>query len=326
MIHVRGPSTSGVIQVAAKETVMHIDVSKIYVLIKCVSFLVHLDNLAKRTLGSSVSNLQQQSPEVKEIPQFSLSLPSVTMNVELPTSVKGTGVFSNLTINSQPSRIISGSFDSFAAHIFKDAEGKLFELAILREVFLQTELSAGETPTVFTLDSAFSKLIVPNDWPFSNIIENGVNLTRVVKTLVFDMLEKEPSKYFDSGQTFFVQSETPTFIVRSAETIILLEDNKFESILGRNYRIGYEENLARLGREKEFMKKAKSKLPYMLHDEYLDMKRNLFLRNQTPGKMYDFFNPTLNLTTHFHPLPAVKSIFTERGCFFKSTIATRTSR
>ena len=100
---------------------------------------------------------------------------------------------------------------------------------------------------------------------------------------MFECMQRDPPKYFASGNSFLLPAETPSFFVKSKYTEIIIVDNHFESLLGRNYKIGYEEKLSRINREKEFMKNAKSRFSLLTRKEYTDLKRLLHLGKAPRG-------------------------------------------
>lgn len=278
-IHLVQKGLGNIIQGTAKEIIFHVDLSKIYVLIKSCAFIFRLINIIK----SQSTAVDSEGPKKSDI-DISFKVSQIQMHVELPESIKGSGIFSMVDLHAPGNGSLSAEVKLFNASIFKDIEKQMVELAVLTNISLRVITAALQKPMLVYLSSASSKLVIPNDWPFSNILENGINLSRAVKPILYECIEKEAPKYFSSGNTFLLPAETPSFFIKSEFTEILIQDNLFESFLGRNYALGYDENLARLAREKEFMKKAKTRFPTMTELKYRALKASLYAkRNPKDG-------------------------------------------
>lgn len=277
---VKQKSLDSIVQCSSKDIDFHIDLSKIYVMIKSLSFILHLDNIRRDALGQNP--VKPPSASKKNV-KLAMIIPLIQLHVVLPNDVRGLGAMHGVDVTFESA--LDLDIKSFTSSIFKEDRKQMYDLASLDQVRIEVIPPSDTDPMLFSLVSKVSRLIVPNDWPFSNIMENGVNLSRILKTLVYECLEKEPIQYYASGKTFFDPLDTPTFIVKSMETEIILEDNAFESLLGRNYVLGYSENLSRLSREKEFMKIARTKFPFMTNTEYVDLKDSLRMHIKAEGTL-----------------------------------------
>ena len=289
-IHFKQKGVGGLIVGSSKDLHLNVDLSKAFVLIKTGEMFMRLSNSFLKALVNPLTNgLGEISAErragANRSVGFAFKIPQVYLNVTLPESVKGIAVFSAVDVKFYNSRL-DVTIKSFHSSVFKETEKQMVELAILNEIVIQISSATVTKPMIVIFNSALSRLIIPNDWPFANIVENGINLSRAVKHLFFECMQKDPPKYFASGDSFLLPAETPSFFVKSKYTEIVIVDNHFESSLGRNYKIGYDENLLRINREKEFMKKAKSKFPAMSRSDYNDLKRLLHMQKFPKGAVY----------------------------------------
>ncbi|KAJ3358796.1 hypothetical protein HDU91_005109, partial [Kappamyces sp. JEL0680] len=272
-IHLKQKRIGDVITGASKDIHWHFNLSSLYILIKCSAFIITLNNTYQSTAPAAKAGAK---PSGAHAVQLDFKIPQVHMHVELPECKKGTGLFSAIGIRYGHDQKWDIDVKSFVSFIFKEAEKQMAELAVINNVVAVVTPSAAQNPMVYNVHMDYARMIVPNDWPLANIIENGVNLIKAVKNVLYECLQKEIPNYFAAGATFFDPSDTPSFVVKSELTEIILVDNHFEAKLGRNYQVGYDENLARLTREKEFMKKAKQRFPSMTQPEYEILKTNLY--------------------------------------------------
>ena len=188
------------------------------------------------------------------------TIPRFVLNLELPNDIKTTTVLDNLKITNDfegnwiiNSNQIRTEFPITGCGLF-DTESRMHSFMELTDFKLLAILENEETPTQLQFSLEQSKIVVPNSWPMSNIVENGICLQKAIKTMVFDALGKS-SRDFSGGKTFSKIGWFPIISISSNLMEIIFEDNEFEIKLARNYKVGYQMNLQKLEREKAFAAK-----------------------------------------------------------------------
>jgi hypothetical protein len=119
-------------------------------------------------------------------------------------------------------------------------------------------------------------------------VENLTGLNHAIKKIVRDSLNITPSVDYSKGKTLTSDIKFPNIYFKTATMEMQIADDAFEVLLSKNYLTGYDENLARIAREKEFMRKVKSRYVDLDRGEYNRLKNSLFSADVPVSKMYYF--------------------------------------
>jgi hypothetical protein len=99
-------------------------------------------------------------------------------------------------------------------------------------------------------------ITIPNGYKLEDVIENMINLGKVVKELSMEHLDFVPSGYCKDGRTAIDPKEIPGIHVAVAEVVFIMQDDPFEIRLNQNYHVGLKEQHSRLIRDRAFEKQV----------------------------------------------------------------------
>ncbi|KAJ3139419.1 hypothetical protein HK100_011560 [Physocladia obscura] len=129
-------------------------------------------------------------------------------------------------------------------------------LTVTGEIYVAFEkLSADKT--VISVTASTATITNPAAFEFNNLFEDVINVQKGIKNLIFERMGLiSKNKLSGMGRTEFTESEMPEYRVQVEKIIFRILDDEFESKLGRNYRVSFEEQFARIARYSAFQKRA----------------------------------------------------------------------
>jgi hypothetical protein len=258
-----------VLQINAKEIHLELDLSKFFAAFHSTLGILKLIRGLKR------SKADEEETHKKVSLQLLAKIPKIHVDFELPEAVQTRFIFSSFRIKSGTEKNFLGDIQKIDIEVIRSPQTHFSELGVFCDT--EFEINPGNEPIDIVLNAGFSRLFIAHGWPMSNIVENFVNLNRAVKQVVFEALSlPPPTAKFASGRTMVDTITFPNLIFKSAVLEAFFEDDPFESKLARNYTIGTDENGSRLIREKEFMRKVKSRYTDMNREEYARLKNTLY--------------------------------------------------
>lgn len=102
------------------------------------------------------------------------------------------------------------------------------------------------------------KISIPHSFDVSNLIDALIGLNKTITVMKKLHLNIMPHPQPDTGSTVIVDEKIPNVTLEIASFSLKLEDNPFESALSKSYKLGCEEQLARIARDRAFQKKVQS--------------------------------------------------------------------
>ncbi|BGP51898.1 Protein SABRE [Rhodotorula kratochvilovae] len=119
-----------------------------------------------------------------------------------------------------------------------------------------TSANNGHAPFVVALSSETARLRIPFRYIFSRIVDNAVSLAKATKQLVYEHVQGGRRVIIEPGPED--PKRLPQVELRVGLFAVEMQDDPFETKLNIIWRAGYEEQLARLERQKAFEAKVEA--------------------------------------------------------------------
>ncbi|KAI8912456.1 golgi-body localization protein domain-containing protein [Gorgonomyces haynaldii] len=220
-----------------------LSLTKIYVAMLSMLFPVKLAKFFEQ------EQKQKKEPPVIDV---DIQIPNLSVLIDLPDNVPVLGQFSVIHLTGQLQKI-KAEIESIHGFV---AEHK-FEFLIIQQMQLTFIPPHLEKPVQIQGYGDQLLLIIPADYPFSNLTENAIYLNKAIKVLQRDYFGRDSKSKFELGQTILGEAEFPGLDLGFRDFQVKMLQLEFEAKISRNYKLGFALNRDRLSLERAFLKEAK---------------------------------------------------------------------
>jgi hypothetical protein len=228
---------------------------------------------------SSISSPKNYYEDKSPALLFAVKINQIALQMELPEKAKISFVFSSIKVSNNAPSQITTDFEQIELFIYKKTGEQTNFINFHRSKLLIDKNEQVE----FTFEMEQVEITIPHDYYMHNVVENIILLYKGCKNVVGQTLNIPLHNKFISGKTFVEEISVPNLTFRLERLEIVVIDDAFEAVLGRNYRIGYDANLQRINRTDEFSRKMKMKYSFLNGDDLarLDDIINNYERGKT---------------------------------------------
>jgi hypothetical protein len=238
----------------ADKVTLHIDVFHSYL---CLLALSTLLSVLPQSLARSPAASPSVSPPVRRpSPKLNLRLEIIELQffLTLPQKVKLFGQIRRLRALGSKSMNVTLDWDTLlVAGTSPTVLGKWDDLVRSRSTTLRIEHSPnneGSQPFTVALESESARLRIPFRYAFSTIIDNAIEFTKSTKQLVHQFVKGKDDLILNPLPE--KAKRLPRIDLNIKMFAVEIQDDPFETRLNIIWRVGYEEQIARLERSNAF--------------------------------------------------------------------------